>query len=390
MRIDLVRSILIVTLVASAVGCVGSSDDQVVPTSGPPAVVSIQSEAAYDSLPVMRLRDLGPLCRENADVCVMRGFPVAAVNESGDVLFTTSEARQPQVYRVNREDGRATPVGRTGAGPGEYRLPWVLGFGREGESLVLSMIERRLLAYSADGASVATSLVPLPTPPEAAGFVAGELRVLATELGVTDGDSMPVIMFALDTGARSPRRVHGTGLRTPSFAFDAMRPMAPPFTPHAQWAIRRDGGLLHSTSERLVFDIYDATGRHERRVGFAHSPREVEPEELAAARASSLRLVPDPRMREALAAHLDRESGQFHPAITRIVDIGGNRVWVRESPMADSVSWVIFDLQGGALGRVLTGEDDRVFAAHGEAILMSTDLDADSPGSFRWMTLERP
>lgn len=394
MRVGLSQVLLInAAILAATAGCAaGADEDRAAANDGPPTVVSIQSQAAYDSLPVMRLRDLGPLCRENADVCVMRGFPVAAVSESGDVLFIGSSDRQLQVYRVDSLTARAVPVGRNGGGPGEYRVPGLLAIDSDGSALVGSLPERRLLRYAPDGASAATSVVPLPAGSFAFGFVGSEVRVLATALADERGDSMPVDAFALDVGARKPRRLFATGLRTGAFAMSDLRPVPLPFAPRPEWVIRNDGGFIHSTGDRLVFDAYSATGRHEYRVGFDVSPREVTADELAESRAPSMRGVRDPRMREALEAYMSREGAKYHPAITSIVDMGGDRIWVRESPMAttDSVSWVIFDLQGGAHGRVLTGEDDRVFAAHGEAILMSTDLDADSPGSFRWMTLERP
>lgn len=388
-----VGSLFLCVLVAATVACTDGASRDGAPTSdGPPAVVAIQSEAAYDSLPVMQLSDLGPLCRESADLCTRGGFPVAGVNGSGDVLFFGSANRQPQIYLVDSETARPMPVGRNGEGPGEYRFPWLAGFASDGELLVASPMERRFLRYANDGSPSATSVIPLPPGMFTAELVDGELRVLATELADERGDSMPVVMFAIDSGAPKARLVYETNLRAPSFAVDDMRPAPLPFAANPVWTIGLDGGILYSRSDRLVLDIYGPTGHHDHRVGFLVPPRQVEAGELAAKRASATRRISDPRMREALAAHMSREGSTHHPAITRIVDVGGpqNQIWVRESPMAtnDSVSWVIFDRKGSAYARVVTGEDDTIYLAHGEAILMSTGIDPENPESLHWMRLE--
>lgn len=370
----------------------GAARDGASTSDGPPAMVSIQSEAAYDSLTVMRLHDLGPLCREDADVCEPDWFPAAAVNNNGDVLFLGSVDKQPQVYRVDRQSGRPVPVGRNGAGPGEYRAPWALHWTPGGEALVASPPDRRLLRYAADGSPLATAPIPLPVTFFAAGFADGEFRSLATEEADEPGDSMAVIMFALDSGARSSRRIYRTDIRTPSYAADALRPPLPPFSPHPQWLVRRNGGLLHSTSERLVFDIYGPSGRHERRVGFEAPRHVVSSEEIEKAKAESTRRVRDPRMREALNAYWSREGAKHYPAITDIVETGGEgqEIWVRESPVAstDSVSWVIFSKEGVGYARVITSDADRIFVAHGDSILISSSVDAAYPESLHWMRLE--
>lgn len=392
MNLNLSQSENLLFALCFLIACGGSNGSDGISSSATSGSdISVLPELAYSALPVFRLRDIGPLCNANAETCAMSGISAAAVSAIGDVQFLGTSDGQPQVYRVRDAGAGVIPVGREGAGPGEYRRPWTLGFDSTGNTLVASISERRLLAYAADGASEATATIPLPPTMFATpAFVNGELRALATELADSPGDSMPVVMFALDSGASNARRVYEMVLRAPAIALGDFRPMQPPFTPQAQWVIRPDGGLLHSAADALLIDMYGPDGRHTRRIGYTTTPRAVTSAELQEALEGAIRYMPNERMRGAMVERFKSGSATRHPAITRLTD-AGDQIWVRESPFqgADSVSWVIFDADGRGLGRAITGTQDAVVVARGDSILMSVDRDTGPAGSLRWMMLER-
>ncbi len=383
---------VLLALVVAVAACGPVAEGDGTPGAQTSRGASIRSEAEYATLPLLHLTDLGPVCLDEAEACLIGPSSVASVSRRGDVLFVGTVSNRPQVFRV-APGARAVPLGRSGAGPGEYKVPSALGFSPADDALILALDERRLLTYSPDGELVAMSRVPRPpTFFGSVSFVDGEIRALATEVAESAGDSMPVLMLALDSGAAEPRRLYGTSLKEPAIALGQFRSMSLPFAPKTLWKIRPDGGLIRSTGDRLVFALYDPAGRPVGSTGFLVRPRAVTAAELESAITTAMRFVPDERMRGAMEERWRRGAAKHHPAITQIVSVSDGRVWVRESPNAeaDSVSWVVFRSDGRAVGRVLMGTGETVLAALGDSILMAVDWNPTSPGALHWVGVEKP
>ncbi len=360
-------------------------------TSGQLGIVDIRSESAWVAIPVAGLEPVAPLCAPGTESCRAGPQAHAKVDSAGDVLFLALTGRRTQVMRLRAGSDAPIALGRDGGGPGEYRIPAVIGLASNGDAVVYDLMARRVVRFAADGRPVATSLAPLPSAPlPAFDAVGGELRMLGTAVPSSPGDSMPVLMFALDSGTTDARRLHELALRQPAFRIDAMRPVPPVFEAQPLFALHEDGRVAFTDAAELVIDLFDAAGRHERRFGFASVRRDVSEAEVAAAGARRTRGVSDPRMRSAIEAQTATGAAR-HPAITKLVALNNGELWVRETPRAegDSVSWIAFSAAGEALRRVWTGADDAILAWRGDRLLVHRtrdDEDADSSG-YWWFAV---
>lgn len=354
-------------------------------------IVDIRSESAWVAIPSATLEPVAPLCAPGTELCRFGPQALAKIDSAGDVLFIARAGRRSQVMRLRAGSDAPTALGRDGSGPGEYRIPAVIGLAPNGDALVYDLLARRVVRFAPDGRPVATSLAPLPSAPlPAFDAVEGELRMLGTEVPSSPGDSMPVLMFALDSGSTGARRLHGIALRQPAFRIDAMRPVPPLFEAQPLFALLPDGRVAFTDADELVIDLFDAAGRHERRFGFASLRRDVTEADLAAAGTRRTRGITDPRMRSAIEAQTSSGAAR-HPAITKLVALNNGEIWVRETPRAegDLVTWIAFSPAGDALRRVWTGADDTILGWRGDRLLVHRtreDESADSSG-YWWFTV---
>ena len=92
---------------------------------------------------------------------------IGAIRElpNGKVLVVDAQDRVLQL--VDLAAGTMTKVGREGSGPGEYSLPGALLALPDGSTLLMDMLNRRLLTISPDGKPGA--FVELPRPPQSGG-----------------------------------------------------------------------------------------------------------------------------------------------------------------------------------------------------------------------------
>lgn len=195
---------------------------------------------------------------------------VTAVHESRDGHLLVLDSREQVVLLVDPAFSRARPIGRIGAGPGEYRLPVdLLELGRDSIGIV-DYAKRRILVVLGNGK------------------LAGEL----SEMGTRTVD--PVPRGAAPTG--SDRQGHLYGLGYSPYAKDALTrteapierwrvgaarrdtvadlPLAAPedrilppgqgtraLVSQPQWAVAPDGRVAVVRVEPYVVELIDATGR---------------------------------------------------------------------------------------------------------------------------------
>ncbi len=351
---------------------------------------TILSAEAHAELPALTLEDAGAACAGAEDQCLTTGSDLAAVDTDGSIAFMGPGGRSPQLFLVRATDRLPVAIGRNGAGPGEYRLVMSLGFGPDGQVRLYDGMQRRLVHYGADGATQLTANVPVPDGLFDGDFVGGDLRFLGTEIGGTPGDSMPVWIYAGAPGATAAPPLHRIGVREPSFGMGDFRRLPPPFTPRAQFAIDRDGGLVHASGGTFVVHRYDSAGEPVARFGFEVASRAVSADDLAAEGARLTRNLPAP-MRGAVEEIL-RDAGKAHPAVTGIRALEDGSVWVRESPHAagDSVSWVVYPDAMTPLGRLVLEADDRILGAHGGRILVTRGGGGGAGSELRWVRVRTP
>lgn len=353
-----------------------------------PDTAIVLSESAYRSLPILRLTEGPLLCGVEGPPCVLGGIRDVSSHPRGDIVFTGVVGKQPQVIRVDSGSRSGKLLGRVGDGPGEYRAVIAVGLAPDRDALVFAPRERRWIRYAYDGRGAAIGLVPLPSGLMRAAFVRGELRALATDNANRRGDSAQVVMFALDSGSREPRRLHSIDVWQRAYDLSDLRPLRVPFSPRARWSVRPDGSVVLARGARMLIDLFDSTGHHTLRFGFESTPRQVTQRDLDRALKDRLRGVGDPRMRAALEESV-REGAARHPAITELAAPSNGQIWAREAPReaADSVMWVVFSVHGSAIGRVATGADDAIVAARGDTILVARSGNPTAEDALQWMLL---
>ena len=351
---------------------------------------AIRSAEAYAALPILTLEDAGAACVGPEDQCLTTGSDLAAVDADGSIAFMGPGGRLPQLFLVRAIDRVPVPIGRNGAGPGEYRIVMSLGFGPDGEVRLFDGMQRRLVHYGADGAARLTANVQVPDGLFDGDFVAGELRFLGTEIAGTPGDSMPVWVYAGAPGATAAPPLHRTGVTHASYGMGDFRPMPPPFQPRAQFAIDRDGGLVHTSGAEFVVHRYDSTGVLVGRSGFDLPSRAVTDADVTVEKERRSRNLPAPM--RAMIEESFRDAATHLPAITGIRALEDGSVWVRESPHAagDSVSWIVYPDAMNPLGRLVLEADDRILGAHGGRILVTRGGGAGAGSELRWMMVRTP
>jgi hypothetical protein len=369
--------------VAVVVGC---GADQ--PIFDAPARLPVFTKAAYDSLPLLTLKTLSALCASDSSTCVLDYSGLATANRDGAVLMA-GFARFQQLTHVSGHPPVQRPVGRLGAGPGEYRTLNALGFAPSGSLLALDVLQQRVLRYAADGRIVSTSIIPIPPGFIAATFVGDELHAVATEAAKHKGDSVPVSVFALDSGKRAPRRLYSLPVRQKSYSLGDMIPVPQMFAAHAQWVVCADGRVVHTSGDAFAVDEFDASGRHVLRFGFDVTPRAVTSEDVERRTAATLRRIADPSMRGAIRNQWGHPAAR-HPAITWIKCLENGQTWVREAERAagDSVRWVVFAPGGKPIGAVVMETDAMVVAAHDSLVLISSPAESSIANTLRWVAMQ--
>lgn len=358
------------------------------PTPASIAIVTIAPDAEYTALPALRVEEVRSACGEG-EACMKLSYPMATVLANGAVAYWGVAGRRPQLYRTTADT--VVALGRSGSGPGEYRMPLALGATDAGEVRAADLMQRRILQYGPDGAVLPMTAVPMPIGVFDLAFTGGSLRAFAAEKLGAAGDSAPIRVFALEAGAQRPRELFTLPHRAPGFDVEDFRPMPLPFAAQASYRFRRDGHLFVAPGATFAIDEFDSTGVHLSRFGFDLPSRAVTAAELDAARERALRRVPDPRMREMVDRAM-RTGAPRHPAITRLAPLDDGSLWVRESPVesADSVRWIVFASSARPRGVLRLGVDDMVHGTHDGLVLLSREGDERSAAALMWVRVSDP
>jgi hypothetical protein len=174
--------------------------------------------------------------------------------ELRDGRVLVSDRGEERLVVADFTSGRATPLGRKGSGPGEYRLPSRI-IAWTGDSLLLNDAGNNRLAvigpdlvirrsFSLNLPNVPTTLAPRAV--DARGRMYLQIPLWAAQSYGTRGDSVPLIRV---TPASSPEREPGGEVLTWVLLTADPGPVKYglpyiPFTPQDGWTVTRDGRLV--------------------------------------------------------------------------------------------------------------------------------------------------
>lgn len=349
--------------------------------------IDIRDAVALRALPSATLHPDAPLCADDRH-CPVPAQPAAVVGDDGEVVFLMASGRRAEVGRVRAGGDSASRIGREGSGPGEYLIPALLGLSSTGEALVFDIASRRTLRFARDGAVISTALVTLPPAPLGGfGFVDRELRILSTDAPKVAGDSLPVHVFAVDSGGSAARRLITIDLRQPAHGLRELRPPPGLFAPADLFALRVDGVVAFAHGAQMALTLFDSAGRFVRQSAFSLEPRGPNAAEVTEARSLRLRGFPPGPMRDAAERQMTQSAAARMPLVTRLVAMRDGEMWMRGTPSAEdeTVEWIVFARDGEPLRRVSTSVDDSVLGKHGKRYLVAR---AEPEGSrYWWMTL---
>lgn len=335
---------------------------------------------------------------------------ISGVRELPDGRVVLSDGIAEQVYVVNPRTGARSPIGRKGAGPGEYRLPDML-FAWPGDSTLLVDLGNTRLSILAPGGAVGrtTRLTMEGTGPGGMTIVFPQAtdqrgRVYFRPGGLPTADSAAVVRWTpgattFDSVTRialPPRKVTTTG--GANNRGQTIRPI--PYGPQDGWAVGSDGALFVVRSADYHMEWVLPGGRAVRGSPVAWTPvpiREKDKQAWADQLAStgllvSMEVGSNGQRNVTLGRGGGRRDEDLNayewPATKPAFRAGGVSVsptgegWVeRYGPAGEPLTYDVFGRDGALLRRVVLPADRRL-VAFGKGTLYLARTDADG---LQWL-----
>ena len=214
---------------------------------------------------------------------------VTGIRELRDGRVILIDQRDRTIQLLDFVSGKATPIGRQGSGPGEYRLPFAI-YALAGDSTaVFDDPNRRLLIILPNGKAGGVLSVVSPGGRESTEFgriIDARGRSYAAGRAWSNRgevfqslDSVPLIRWA--RGAARADTIGYVG-RPPGYARSSMRGRAhvisvgaPPFTAMDQFTVSADGRVAIVDANDYSIQWVDAEGRRAHTAPIAYSPLRV-------------------------------------------------------------------------------------------------------------------
>jgi len=284
-------------------------------------------------------------------------------------------------------------VGRTGAGPGEYRRVMAAGIDSAAAITLFDASGFRVVTFDAAGRAAATRTVQPPMGLMGVRVAEGRLIAWVIPGGRTVGDTVLASFVLLEQGTPS-RTLASVAVRSLTRGGTDLMPIPPLFAAFPVWDVGPGLSIVFSPGDRLQVERYGENGVPDLLLDADVARRAVTDGDVERELSRrSMRIGVSglgeraERVFRAQLAEARRNAAAFHPAVRDVRVLRDGTILVKGSPIerADSVRWDVFRRNGNLAGYYLLPKDARI-ADGDDHVLLLTGLDRDGApyaGLFR-------
>jgi len=350
----------------------------------------VGTASEYSALPRFEVVSIVPMCEASLS-CDVAAVPAASTATDRWLVVTVSDNRRPQLRRFDLLTGTSIPIGGAGSGPGEYGVLMALSIDSSGRVGALDILQQRTILFDSTGSFERDIRIQIP-PGYIAGWITKDAaHFVAAGRSGPSRDSSFTALYSFDFAGGGLEKNVDLPFIARVWQLSDMRPLPAAFAAENQWARSPQGRILFSSGVDFETHSIDPGAGSHSLFGFDITPRAVTAVDLERSLARRVAGISNPAMRNAIERGQSNAAAQ-HPAITRLVTVANENVWIRESPReaGDSVRWTKFDAaSGAAAGYLMLATNDEILAATGDRVLVMHGAQGGTP-PFEWLRLDSP
>ena len=349
------------------------------------------SRAEYERAPRLQLVLLSRACAaESSPGCPVDTLAHALLGPGRTMLLVPLRG----VAAVFDSSGRwLRDVGRTGAGPGEYRRVMAAGVDTAGAITLFDASGFRVVTFDAAGRPAATRAVRPPIGFQGVKVAEGRPIAWVVPGGRTIGDTVLGNFVPLEQETPS-RALASVAVRSLTRAGSDLMPLPPLFAAYPVWDVGPGLLIVFSPGDLMRIERYGEDGALDLLVDVDIARRAVSDADLErelSRRSARTGLSgfggPEQRVIRAQLAEARRNAAAFHPSVRDVRVLRDGTILVKGSPVepSDSVRWDVFDRSGDLAGYYLLPQDARISDGD-DRVLLLTGLDREGApyaGLFR-------
>lgn len=288
---------------------------------------------------------------------------------------------RPNILAVYDSSGaRLASLGRTGSGPGEFRMLMWAAPGGADSVWAFDFQQRRLSLFSAEFAFADSWRIDGATTPNAVARLGSGAVILVDPFmpmpSRSSGLSVDTVnLLALLPPATAPTRLARIPWTTRFQAAESVALIAQPLRPAASVAAG-DSSVFVAFGDRAEVFEYDATGRLLSTRALQLTPRATRPEELAWARA----LAERPSTFDDVPPLYRSVPLPTTAPLIADLRVNGDRLWIKEFQVSDSVptTWRGFSFTGAQVDSLSLPAGTQLLDLRGSWVLLKvTDPSGD-------------
>jgi len=336
------------------------------------------SRAEYDAAPRLELRQMYAICEGGRTAeCQFSRIDEAALGPGRRVLLVQQGGVAQEFDSAGQWRG---PLGRLGAGPGEYRRAMAVGFDSAGGAVVFDQSGFRIVRFDRLRRAAWTASVRFSVGFTGVSAKGGRVVQWLVPGSETLGSIVASQFVLVDSAGRNEALASVPTKAVRARGSDLM-PIRPPFTALPVWDVGLGLSVVFAPGDRMRIERYRGDGVAELLIEGDVPLRPVTTAEVEALLARALgrsRGLPmaGPQLREAA-----RNAPDFHPAITGVTVLGDGSIWAKGAPASesDSARYDVFSRDGRLTGYVLLPAAARVIDGDASVVLVTAVDGAGAP-----------